>query len=91
MVLAQNPLNEAAYNLLRETGEAAAELGENKHPEFEFKGWRSVKDDAPEFWIDLIVTRRSDGQEVHLIWSVNTETKRLTALSQAARDLEASR
>ncbi len=91
VVLAQNPLNEAAYNLLRETGEVAAELGENKHPEFEFKGWRSVKDDAPEFWIDLIVTRRSDGQEVHLIWSVNTETNRITALSQAARDLNASR
>jgi len=91
VVLARNPLNEAAYNLLRETGGVAGELSENKLPEFEFEGWRSVKDDAPEFWIDLVVTRRSDGQEVHLIWSVNTETQRLTALSQAARDLEASR
>ena len=91
VVLAQNPLNEAAYDLLRETGQVAGELTENKHPEFEFKGWRSVKDDLPEFWIDLVVTRRSDGQEVHLIWSVNTETNRITALSQAARDLEASR
>ncbi|MCZ6879083.1 MAG: hypothetical protein O7G29_13160 [Acidobacteria bacterium] len=91
VVLAHNPLNEAAYNLLRETEEVTGELGENNHPEFEFKGWRSVKDDAPEFWIDLVVTRRSDGQEVHLIWSVNTETNRITALSQAARDLDASR
>ena len=91
VVLAQNPLNEAAYNLLSETVEVAAEISENKHPEFEFKGWRSVKDDVPEFWIDLVVTRRSNGQEAHLIWSVNTETNRITALSQAARDLEVSR
>lgn len=90
LVLAKSPFNEAAYDLLTQTGEVAGELTENHISEFEFKGWRPVKDAAPEFWIDLVVMRRSDGEEVHLIWSVNTETGQVTPLSQAARDLEAS-
>ena len=91
VILAKNSFNEAAYNLLRATSETAGELIKNNIPEFEFQDWRPVKDDPPEAWIDLVVTRRSDGELVHLIWSVNTETERMTPLSQAARNLEASR
>jgi len=91
VILAKNSFNEAAYNLLRATSETAGELTKNNIPEFEFQDWRPVKDDPPEAWIDLVVKRDSDGELVHLIWSVNTETERMTPLSQAARDLEASR
>jgi len=91
VILAKNPFNEAAYNLLRATSENAAELTGNNVSEFEFQDWRPVKDDPPEAWIDLVVTRRSDGELVHLIWSVNTETERTAPLSQAARDFESSR
>ncbi len=91
VILAKNSFNEAAYNLLRATSETAGELTKNNIPEFEFQDWRPVKDDPPEAWIDLVVKRGSDGELVHLIWSVNTETERMTPLSQAARDLEASR
>jgi len=91
VILAKNSFNEAAYNLLRATSETAGALTENSIPEFEFQDWRPVKDDPPEAWIDLVVKRQSDGELVHLIWSVHTETERLTPLSQAARDLEASR
>jgi len=91
VILAKNSFNEAAYNLLRATSETVADLIENSIPEFEFQDWRPVKDDPPEAWIDLVVTRRSDGELVHLIWSVNTETERTAPLSQAARDLEGSR
>ena len=91
VILAKNSFNEAAYTLLRATSETAGELTKNNIPEFEFQDWRPVKDDPPEAWIDLVVTRRSDGELVHLIWSVNTETERMTPLSQAARDLQASR
>ncbi len=91
VILAKNSFNEAAYNLLKATSETVGELTKNNIPEFEFRDWRPVKDDPPEAWIDLVVTRGSDGELVHLIWSVNTETERMTPLSQAARDLEASR
>lgn len=91
IILAKNSFNEAAYNLLRATSETVGELIKNNISEFEFQDWRPVKDDPPEAWIDLVVKRGSDGELVHLIWSVNTETERMTPLSQAARDLEASR
>jgi hypothetical protein len=88
VILAKNPFNEAAYNLLKATSETAAELIGNNIAEFEFQDWRPVKDDPPEAWIDLVVTRRADGELLHLIWSVNTETERTSPLSQAARDLQ---
>ncbi len=91
VILAKNTFNKAAYNLLKATSETVGELTNNNILEFEFQDWRPVKDDPPEAWIDLVVTRGSDGELVHLIWSVNTETERMTPLSQAARDLEASR
>jgi hypothetical protein len=91
VILAKNSFNEAAYNLLKTTSETAAELTGNNIAEFEFQDWRPVKDSPPEAWIDLVATRRSDGELVHLIWSVNTETERTAPLSQAARDLEGSR
>ena len=91
IILAKNSFNKAAYNLLKATSETVSELTKNNIAEFNFQDWRPVKDDPPEAWIDLVVTRGSDGELVHLIWSVNTETERMTPLSQAARDLEASR
>ncbi len=91
VILAKNSFNKAAYDLLKATSETVGELTKNNISEFEFQDWRPVKDDPPEAWIDLVVTRGSDGELVHLIWSVNTESERMTPLSQAARDLEASR
>ncbi len=91
IILAKNSFNEAAFNLLKATSETVGELTKNNISEFDFQDWRPVKDDPPEAWIDLVVTGGSDGELVHLIWSVNTETERITPLSQAARDLEASR
>jgi len=88
IILAKNSFNEAAYDLLKETSETVGNLAQNNIAEFEFQDWRPVKDDPPEAWIDLVVTRRSDGELVHLIWSVNTENQRTAPLSQAARDLE---
>ena len=75
VILAKNSFNEVAYKLLSTTSETVGELIKNNISEFEFKDWRPVKDDPPEAWIDLVVTRRSDGEVVHLIWSVNTEKR----------------
>jgi hypothetical protein len=83
--------NEGAYNLLVSLSDAAAQLSQKGLEELEFSNWRTVKDEPPEFWIDLVAVRKPEGEEVHLIWSVNTESERVIALSQAARDLEADR
>ncbi len=88
--LPRTEFNQIAYNLLVRLSDAAARLSENSLEGLEFSSWRSVKDASPEFWIDLVALRQPEEEEVHLIWSVNTENERVTALSQAARDLETS-
>jgi len=82
--------NQVAFDLLVTLSDAAAKLSQNGLDELEFSSWRPVKDESPEFWIDLVATRQPEGEELHLIWSVHIENERVTALSQAARDLEAS-
>ena len=86
--LPRTEFNQVAYNLLVRLSDAAARLSENSLEGLEFSSWRSVKDESPEFWIDLVAFRQPEEEEVHLIWSVNTENERVSALSQAARDLE---
>lgn len=80
--------NEQAYGVLREESDLVSQLVGGDLSELEFKTWKPVKDRPPEFWIDITAIRRADGQEMHLIWSVNLESNEITALSQEARDLE---
>ena len=82
--------SETAYRLLLEKSAAAKDLTEGKIPGQAFKEWRLVKDDVPVLWIDLVVAA-DPGPEVHFIWSVDLETRTVTALSQAARDLDQPR
>ena len=77
----------AAYDLLSKKSRVVRELKEGKHPQYKFVEWRTVKNSAPVFWIDLL-TSDSSGKQLHLVWSVDLETGDLSALSQAARDLE---
>ena len=77
----------AAYKLLTKKLRVVRELKEGQHPRYKFLEWRAVKNSAPVFWIDLLASD-SSGKQTHLVWSVDLETKDLSALSQAARDLE---
>ncbi len=79
--------SETAYRLLLEKSAAAKDLTEGKIPGQAFKEWKLVKDDVPVLWIDLVAAGEP-GPEVHFIWSVDLETRTVTALSQAARDLD---
>ena len=81
-------MNEQAYGVLQEESDLVSQLVGGDLSEFEFKTWKPLKDKPPEFWIDITAVRRVDGQEIHLIWSVNLESNAITALSQEARDLE---
>lgn len=89
--LSRTESNEVAFNLLVRLSDAAARLSQNELEGLAFSSWRPVKDEPPEFWIDLVAIRQPEEEEVHLIWSINTEDERVTALSQAARDLEVGR
>ena len=82
--------SETAYRLLLEKSAAAKDLTEGKIAGQAFKEWRLVKDDVPVLWIDLVAAGEPE-PEVHFIWSVDLETRTVTALSQAARDLDQSR
>ena len=78
----------SAYDLLSKESPVVRELKEGKHPQYKFVEWRTVKNSAPVFWIDLLASDSSGGPQLHLVWSVDLETGELSALSQAARDLE---
>ncbi len=78
----------AAYDLLSKKSRVVRELREGKHPQYKFVEWRAVKNSAPVFWVDLLASDSSGGPVLHLVWSVDLETGDLSALSQAARDLE---
>ena len=76
-----------AYALLQSKDEIAAAVIGGQREDFKFKEWLPRKADPPEFWIDVVAVRASDGKEVHLIWQVNTESGAIQPLSQEARDL----
>ena len=89
VVLEKTKDSVTAYNLLFEKSRVVRELKEGGNPRYKFLDWSTVKNSPPVFWIDLLVSDFSGGKEVHLVWSVNIETKAQSPLSQAARDLEA--
>ncbi|MDA2932832.1 hypothetical protein MYX82_00660 [Acidobacteria bacterium AH-259-D05] len=78
-----------AFQMLREKSVVANKLIEGEVVvDLSYHEWKTVRENAPEFWVDLIAYRSTDREELHLIWSVNTDTGVIIALSQAARDLE---
>ena len=88
----KNSANREAYAFLVENSKVVQELARNSVSDFQFQDWQPVKNNAPEFWIDVILARDLDEQgEVHMVWSVNMESGQITPLSQAARDWEVSR
>lgn len=78
----------AAYELLLSKSDLAKRLTSGGLSGLEFKEWKPVRNDPPEFWVDLVAVRTQTGQEAHFIWSVHTENDTVRALSQDARDLE---
>ncbi|MFQ5930369.1 MAG: J domain-containing protein [Acidobacteriota bacterium] len=85
----KGPEGNAAYELLKEKSGIVERLSANSLSNYTFKGWKTVKSDYPEFWIELLASQQIDGQEnlVRLTWSVDVETGLVRPLSQAARDL----
>ena len=86
--VAKSAGSESAYQLLQEKSEVVRKLVAGELADYDFKGWKPVKDDTPEFWIDFLVVRKSDGSRLHLIWRIDLDEGSVRALSQAARDLE---
>ncbi|MGH9341261.1 MAG: hypothetical protein ACRD1R_17100 [Acidobacteriota bacterium] len=75
-----------AYNRLVQESPTVEKLVAGGYSEYQFQEWRPVKNDPPNFWIDFVATH--NGQDVHLIWSINLESGAVAPLSQAARDLK---
>ena len=82
--------SQEAFEMLKDKSDVAQKLIEGELQEdLNYQEWKMVRAREPEFWIDLIAQRSSDQRELHLIWSVNTESGVVTPMSQAARDLNA--
>lgn len=89
--IAKSAGSESAYRLLQQKSDVVRSLVAGESADYEFKSWSPVKDNEPEFWIDLVVIRKSDGAQQHLVWRIDVDEARVQALSQAARDLERKR
>lgn len=76
-----------AYDMLVEKSEAALKLVNGGFEEYAFVEWSLVREAPPVFYIDLLVTRKSDDQQVHMTWEVNVGSEEVRPLSQAARDV----
>lgn len=88
---ARTPGSEAGFEALKEASVTVAEIVAGEREGYEFKEWTPVKNDPPIYMIDLLVVRQSDGETLHLVWQVNTDTSEVRALSQVARDIERNR
>lgn len=84
----KTPESERAHDLLLEKSATVNRLAGNRDPQYQYQEWRLLKSGPPEFWIEFIALRESDGQQLHLIWAINMESGAVRPLSQAARDLE---
>jgi hypothetical protein len=82
-------VQEAFDRLLRES-EVAGKLAWGEYTTLEFIDWRVVQQTDREIWFDLTGKWTGNDQEVHFIWSINTEDGKVRALSQEARNLEAA-
>lgn len=77
-----------AFETLKQTSLAAAKLVIGEAEDLAFREWKPVQRDGSKVLLDLTALRISDNRELHLIWQVDAENGKVTALSQAARDLE---
>ena len=78
---------EKAYRDLLSASRAAQRLVGNQVPSMRFTEWSIAGRRGSELLVDL-VAEQFGGQPVHFVWGVDTATGKVTALSQAARDLE---
>lgn len=82
--------SQEAFQMLKDKSRVAQKLIEGELQEdFVYQEWKMVRARGPEFWIDLIAQQPSGQGEIHLVFSVNTETGVVIPMSQAARDLDA--
>ncbi len=82
-------VQEAFDRLLRES-DVAGKLAWGEYSTLEFVDWRVVQQTDREIWLDLTGKWTGNDQDVHFIWSVNIEDGKVRALSQEARNLEAT-
>lgn len=81
--------HERAYRILQEQSPVAARLVQGGLDDLQFLSWSAIRETPSEVWINLTARRRGGTSELQLTWSVNLESERVRALSQAARDFAA--
>ncbi|MFQ5740607.1 MAG: hypothetical protein ACE5JX_16500 [Acidobacteriota bacterium] len=84
----KTPRAAAALEFLKSQSKAASSLLAGEFRDYRFEDWSPLQERPPEFLIDLVARRQSDGIQVHFVWSVDPSRETVRALSQAARDLE---
>ncbi len=79
----------SAYQLLLSQSPAASKLQSGGLSGLEFREWRPVQNDPPNYLIALVAFSSSEQREVIYTWRVDVQASKVQALSQVARDLEA--
>ena len=83
------PALRRAFQLLRSKSKAAEDLvGLGHIDDLRYEGWKPLRAELHEVQVQLVAVREPEGNEVHLIWSVNLDTQAVVPLNEAARELE---
>lgn len=88
---AKTEASERAFQLLQESSEVVAELVKGQYPGYAYQGWNFIQERPPIYYIQLELTRESDGQRIDATWSIHLENREARPLSQHARDLDPPR
>ncbi|MFZ0428527.1 MAG: J domain-containing protein [Acidobacteriota bacterium] len=83
------PLVRQAFNLLREKSRTASQLLEKgRYDNLRFESSAPLHSVLHEFQLQVLAVREPQGDHVRLIWSVNLDTRTVSPLNDAARELD---
>ena len=81
--------HQESFNYLKQNNPVAGKLVKGGYSNLSYSSWKVIRETSQEVWIDLEASWSTGGPAIHHIWSVDIVNKKIKALSQAARNLEA--
>ena len=81
--------HQESFNYLEQNNPVAGKLVKGGYSNLSYSNWKVIRETSQEVWIDLEASWSTGGPAIHHIWSVDIANKKIKALSQAARNLEA--
>lgn len=83
----QGKQEQEAYDLLLTSNETVAGMVRGSNPVLTFKSWSAALQEEDAYLVDLTFLRGPEKAEVHYIWRVEVQNKKISPMSHEARSL----